>query len=309
MIAATNKTIRDIKTLKIQGAENVAKSAVNALAQEMKAYESRSRNHFLKHLSETTKALSATRPTEPGMRNWLRVIEQKAIIANEMSGGKLSGVVTQAAREIIQNAALNKAKIAKYGAGLIPKNSRVLIHCHSSTLMAVLKKAHDERKNITVTCCETRPLYQGRVSAAELSRHGIPTTLVVDGAANAVLKKSDLVIVGSDAVTAEGALVNKIGTSLIAQAALVQDKKFYSATGLHKYDPATRWGASEPIEERDAREVLPAVEKKKMPRVKVWNPAFDVTPASHVTAFITEEGVLTPGRFASAAEKKYSFKD
>jgi translation initiation factor 2B subunit (eIF-2B alpha/beta/delta family) len=144
-------------------------------------------------------------------------------------------------------------------------------------------------------------LFQGRKSAAELSAHGLRVRLAVDSAMVSVLremKDGDCVLVGCDAITAEGDLVNKIGTAPLALAASEYDKKFYSATGTHKFDPLTLWGASEPIEQRAAREVLSEREAAKhkinLRRVEIINPAFDFVDAKLVTAYVTELGVVPP---------------
>ncbi|MEW5955359.1 MAG: ribose 1,5-bisphosphate isomerase, partial [Candidatus Micrarchaeota archaeon] len=143
-----------------------------------------------------------------------------------------------------------------------------------------------------------------------------PTTLIVDSAARLVLTRfmrdSDVVMVGADAITSEGDLVNKIGTSQIALAAFEHEKHVYSCTGTHKFDPLTLWGAEEPIEERNAAEVAVPADlrlKKFLRPLKVFNPAFDLTEARYVNAFVTELGVLPPQSLVMAVWKELGLSE
>ncbi|MFH0834957.1 MAG: S-methyl-5-thioribose-1-phosphate isomerase [Candidatus Micrarchaeota archaeon] len=304
------KTYADIKALKIQGAEAVAAKSVNALAQEMEASPAKTRKGFVKEMRETVAFLKNSRPTEPALRNALRFMLLRTMESKETDVVALKQLVEQEAREYHENALRTKLKIAEYGSRLVPKGASVLVHCHSSTVMRVLKKAQDDGKKPKVFCTESRPLYQGRISAKELSDYGIDTTLVVDSAVSTVLRKmsdEDVVFVGADAITSEGDLINKIGTCNIATLAKEHGKAFYPCTGTHKFDPLTLWGESERIEERSADEVW---KKKERPRkLRVMNPAFDVTPASCVTAFVTELGVVPPSSLIGLLWKRFGLEE
>ncbi|VVC04705.1 Ribose 1,5-bisphosphate isomerase [Candidatus Burarchaeum australiense] len=151
-------------------------------------------------------------------------------------------------------------------------------------------------------CTETRPLFQGHITARELSSAGLDTTLIVDSAIKSVMRDVDLVLVGADAITSSGELVNKIGTSTLAFVAYEEELNFYSAAELFKFDPLTLWGRVEPIEQRAAREVA---DPRLFPRVHILNPAFDLTPAKHITAYITEHGVVAPQSLFSLAAKYF----
>jgi len=151
-----------------------------------------------------------------------------------------------------------------------------------------------------VVCCETRPRWQGRITAEELANAGMDVTLTVDMGVNKFMKKADMVIVGADAVTAMGDLINKVGTSALARLARMNDVSFYSAAELYKYDPLTIYGAREAIEERDPKEVW-----EKPPKgVKISNPAFDATAARYINGYITEMGVVPPQALWTVAMKK-----
>jgi len=304
---------KDIKSLKIQGAENVASAAVDALAIRARASKTSTPRQFLADLSKTVSFLKTARPTEPALRNALRYVLLQAKISKSESVPELRRLVEKQAVKYHKNSLETKLKIAEYGSRLVPAGGTVLVHCHSSTVMRVLKKAHDSGKKFSVICPETRPHFQGRISALELSSYGIPTTLVADSAANFFLqqmKDSDVLLVGADAVTSSGDLVNKIGTSLIAQAAFEAGKKVFSCTGLHKFDPLTLKGFAEPIEFRSSEELLAdlsAAQKRKFRKIKIVNPAFDVTPAKHIEAYVTELGVIPPQSLLSIAWKEFGF--
>ena len=314
MLASTRKTIADVKALRIQGAEKVAVKSVEALAREAQASKARDRNAFIKELRAAAGALKETRPTEPALRNSIRFLLATVQKSGCKDTGELKEIARETARDYLEKSLETKLKIAKYGAKLVPDGGSVLLHCHSSTVMRILKKAHDDGKHFQAYCLEARPLYQGRVSAAELSSYGVKTTLCVDSCGQTVLSKmtdADAVLVGADAVTAEGDLVNKIGTAGLAILADQHDKRFYSCTGTHKFDPLTLWGESEPIEERPPDEVLDKAAKRKwgfkrMPRI--LNPAFDLTPGRLVTGFVTELGVVPPQSLVGLLWKEYGLQ-
>lgn len=311
-LASTTKTISRIRALKIQGAENVARAAVKALAAEARASKAGNKREFVAGLQKTGVLLKAARPTEPALRNALRFVVARVLYSDEESVAGLKALVAQQARDYEKESLQVKLKIAEYGARIVPKKANVLIHCHSSTVMRVLKKAFDSGKNPHVYCCEARPLYQGRISAAELSSYGLKVTLTIDNAVNTVLGKmsdEDVVFVGADAITSSGDLVNKTGTSGLAVLAREHDKRFYCCTGTHKFDPLTLWGADEPIEERGPEEVLSKAEAKRFninpKKLKIINPAFDLTPARYIKAFVTEHGVIPPASLLGVVWKEY----
>jgi ribose 1,5-bisphosphate isomerase len=183
-------------------------------------------------------------------------------------------------------------------ARLFSSKTTVLTHCHSHTVEAIL--VANRKKIDRVYSTETRPLFQGRITAANLAKAGIETVQIVDGAALSMLDECDVFITGADAVLANGNVVNKIGTHMISQAAKTQNVPHYVATSRFAFDPLTFFGWPEPIEERNSREVWP----QKPSRVKVRNPAFDVTPAELVSGILSERGLLSPTLFAETMIKE-----
>ena len=303
------RIISDIKSLKIQGARNVAKSAIQALNIEATSSKSRTPKALGKELSSVAEILSESRPTEPMMRNYLMQMMSFAS-SNATNAGKTGGItqyqkrVMKQGSDIIKKMDDDAKKLAGYGAKLIPEGALVLTHCHSSTTTRVLKEANGMGKDITVVCFETRPRFQGRTTAAELASAGLDVTLAVDGAMTLFMKKADIVIVGADSVTSRGDLINKIGTSTLAHIARINDVSFFSAAELSKYSPMTMFGNLEKIEERDHHEVW-----DKPPRgVKIRNPAFEATAAKYINGYITEAGVIPPQSFFTLATEKLGIK-
>jgi ribose 1,5-bisphosphate isomerase len=317
MTNVLKKTIEDIKGLKIQGARNVARASIAALVDVAKNSKAKDSQAFYSELTKAAKELEATRPTEPMMRNslddTLRFMISFAKTHPSTDPKEMVDAIVKHEKkfEISMQQAIER--IAQYGASQINFGSDILIHCHSSTVIAILKKAHDDGKKIKVTCLETRPLYQGRISARTLAQYGIDTTLIVDSASGTHINKMDMVLVGADALTASGDLLNKIGTYTLAQLAKLHSIRFYSACEMFKYDKMTRFGRPGIIEQRDKNEVwgtgLYSREMSKGPQIipkglTVLNSAFDLTPASLISAYITEDGLIPPAQLSILAEAK-----
>jgi ribose 1,5-bisphosphate isomerase len=165
----------------------------------------------------------------------------------------------------------------------------------------LLRKAKQAGKDFEVICTETRPVFQGRITAQELIDLNIKTTLIVDSAARTFMKKADLVLVGADAITSEGSVVNKIGTSTIALVAHEARVPFYVVSELLKFDVDTLCGEHEAIEERSPSEVW-----SEAPRMLVVkNPAFDITRRKLIHGLICEEGIIPPHLITEVVRRKH----
>jgi methylthioribose-1-phosphate isomerase len=196
--------------------------------------------------------------------------------------------------------------IGEVGAALIGKGQGVLTHCNAGglatadygTALAVLFTAAEQGKAIHVFADETRPLLQGaRLTAWELQQRDIDVTLICDNMAAQVMKEGrvQLVIVGADRIAANGDTANKIGTYGVALLAKAHGIPFYVAAPSSTFDLKMASGEQIPIEQRDPREVTHGFGKATAPEgVKVYNPAFDVTPASLIAGIITEKGLIRP---------------
>lgn len=270
-----NRICRDIKNLKIQGAENVAKAAAKAL--------------LIRHDKKAIKKLISLRPTEPCLRNTIKFI----LSHSEIKEG---------VKKALLHFDLSKKKIAEIGSKLIENNSTIFTHCHSNTVMSILLKAKEKGKKFKVIATETRPLYQGHITALQLSKAKIPVTLVIDSAARVALKESDIMLIGCDAITTTR-IYNKIGSEMFAIMAKQLDVPVYVATNSWKFDVKSIYGTEEKIEKRSEKEIW-----SNAPRgVKILNPAFEKINPDLISGIISELGIFMRKSFIEAIKDTYPF--
>jgi ribose 1,5-bisphosphate isomerase len=294
-----DRTVKDIKSLKIQGAENVAKEAVKSLRFVISKKRA-THKQLLTALSRARNELFKTRPTEPCMRNALNFVLSD-LSHHPTETGALTGLVSERIDYVLDFFKRAEEKIIEYGAQKIKDGMVVYTHCHSSTVVKILLSAWKQGKHFEVHNTETRPRYQGRMTSSELAKKGIPVVHYVDSAARFALKKSDVMLIGADAITVEGKVVNKVGSELFAEVANRYDVPVYVCTNSWKFDPETVHGFEEPIEKRDGKEVW-----EKPPRgVRVENPAFEKIGPGLVTGAITELGVFKPQTLVQQVQKHY----
>ncbi len=202
---AVAKTVADIKALRIQGASQVRKAVVGALRASALGSSAASVGKFQAEMRHTMLMLVTARPTEPGTRTAARII-LRAINAPAKDVDDARVNVAKVCENYERDREAAMKTIAKYGARLIPKNAVVLTHCHSHTVEAVLMHAKNKIDHVIAT--ETRPLWQGRITATNLSGAGIEVVQVVDSAAASMMKKADVFITGCDAILGDGSIVN-----------------------------------------------------------------------------------------------------
>ena len=300
-----SETIREIagriQKLEVQGARNVAIAAIKAIEALARNTSAKSRDDFIKELLEARDTLFASRETEPLMRNALRWIIRQVEKSGKEDVDSLAQLVSSSSRQFLEDLEASKERIAEIGAKRIQDNMVVFTHCHSSTVTHLLRKAKEEGRKFEVICTETRPVFQGRITALELLKIGLKTTFIVDSAARWFMRKADLVIVGADAITSEGNVINKIGTSTIALLAREARKPFYVVSELLKFDPVTVCGEYEQIEERSSKEVWSEAPEELLIR----NPAFDVTRRGFIHGIICQEGVIPPHSVNEVIQRKY----
>ena len=292
------ETARGIKKLEIQGATSIAVKAVEALRDDLLSSDSQATAQHV--LEEGVKKLIGTRETEPMMRNGLRYL-QKNLSGKWKSFASFSEEAEKAAGEVLEFYHKARKNIVEIGSKRIRDGDTVFTHCHSSAVTETLIKAHESGKSFRVIQTETRPKYQGRITARELVEAGIETTMIVDSAARHFMKEIDFVLVGSDAVTSEGNVINKIGTSQVALAANEARIPFYVLCTLLKFDPVTIHGEFEAIEERGVEEIW----DEPPEGLKLRNPAFDVTRRDYIHGIITEEGIISPHSILEAVHRHY----
>jgi len=280
-----DETVKKIKSLEIQGAENIAIKAVEAFAQKIK--ETKDEKKLKKYL----KILSEARATEPALRNALNYC-----FANYKTHPKI-------AHEVLAHFKDNQKVIAKKGAELIKSGMKIFTHCHASTVERVLIEAHNQGKKITVYNTETRPRYQGRITATELSKAGIKVVHTVDSAGRQLLRQCDLFLIGCDSITTSKKVINKIGTESLFDAALESKVPVYICTNSWKYDTDSTDSKDTKIEERDPKEVW----DKPPKNVTIFNPAFEKIDLKKAKGIVCELGVLKPNKFFSKFKKNYPY--
>ena len=270
-------TLKDIKNLKIQGAVNIAKAAIKDLNNHGSSLKFTTRSKFIKDLEKRAKLLKKTRPTEPEMQNVLDNIIKSLRNNKDKEELKLKKRLYDFCKAELLTIITSKKQITENAKKIFKKKSGFLIHCHSNTVMDILKSLEKP----VVISTETRPKMQGRLTAKDLTDAGIDTTEIVDSAVADVIDNIDYVLVGSDAITKEG-IINKIGTRTIAEIASLHDKPFYVAADTLKVINKV------PIEMRPSEEVW----DKKPKNLKIKNFAFDITPWKYITGgVITEKGL------------------
>src|SRR5207302_10020525 len=210
-------------------------------------------------------------------------------------------LIEEAKRMHAEDIAANRA-MGRHGATLMPSEGGVLTHCNAGALatcgygtaLGVIRAAVEQGKKIHVYADETRPFLQGsRLTAWELKKDGIPTTVISDNMAGAMMSQGKIgaIVVGADRIAANGDVANKIGTYTVAVLAKEHGIPFYVAAPISTVDLETPDGSKIPIEQRNPAEVTTIAGKLMTPLgVQIENPAFDVTPAKYVTAIVTEQG-------------------
>ncbi len=289
------KVVKDIKSLKIQGASQVRKAIVKCLKDLAVKSKARNSRQFIKEIQWASQILLNARPTEPASKTAVRVLLSVLNKNKSLEENKSSFLNKIKKYEADRKRALEK--MAKYGANLIPKNAVVLTFCHSHTVEAVLKKAKKKIKLVLVP--ETRPLFQGRITARNLAKNGLKVWHFVDSATHLYLKKADVFLTGADSIMYNGDVVNKIGTENLSKLCYDADIPHYVCASTHKIDVDTLFGKKTKIEERRPDEVW----RYKNPKIAIKNPAFDSTPAVYIRGIISEKGVLSVNNFVLEAYK------
>jgi methylthioribose-1-phosphate isomerase len=294
-----------IRTLRVRGAPLIGIAAAMGVTLAL-----RRRAPSLAAVCAATATLGATRPTAVNLHWALARMERRAN-AVEAAGEDLATAMRAEADAIWEEDRAMCARIGAAGADLIGGDAVILTHCNAGALatggigtaLAPVYTLHQAGRRVAVVADETRPLLQGsRLTAWELSRAGVPVTVIADGMAASRLRRGDVrcVVVGADRIAANGDVANKIGTYGVALAARAHGVPFYVAAPTSTIDPDTADGSGIPIEERSAQEVSAWRGHPAAPaEARVWNPAFDVTPAELVTAIITDRGVVPPGDVTS----------
>ncbi len=293
-----------IRKMIVRGAPAIGVAAAMGIAMGVRDSDAGHASELRRVLDEICDDMADTRPTAVNLFWAIRRMKEKFETISELPIAQIKqALITEVQRIYVEDLAVNEA-MAKHGAALLPSSGVVLTHCNAGALataggygtaLGVIRAAVESGKKLSVFADETRPFLQGsRLTAWELMKDGISTTVISDSMAGSFMKQGKIqaVVVGADRVAANGDVANKIGTYSLAVLARENNIPFYVAAPFSSIDMEIPDGGHIPIEQRSTREVTHIAGKQIAPDgVRVENPAFDVTPAKYVTAIITERGV------------------
>jgi methylthioribose-1-phosphate isomerase len=295
-----------IRALVVRGAPAIGVAAAFGIALAARESRAETVDDLLADLDVALKGLAATRPTAVNLFWALDRMRRTALEARGLTVARVRERLLAEAQTILEEDVAANRALGDHGAALVAPGARILTHCNAGALatagygtaLGVIRSAHAQGKVALVWVDETRPVMQGsRLTAWECDREGIPHRLIADVAAASVMARGevDLVVTGADRIAANGDTANKIGTYGVAVLARHHGVPFYVAAPSSTIDAGLASGADIPIEERDGDEVRRVGAHQTAPaRSPVYNPAFDVTPASLITAIITERGIFRP---------------
>ena len=299
---------RAIRTMVIRGAPAIGVAAAMGIAIGMRRSTATGTQKFAAEFYRICEMMAATRPTAVNLFWAIERMKQAFAASAEMgeSVDQIKERLDRAAAAIHDDDVASCRALGAFGAAVVPAEATILTHCNAGALatagygtaLGVIRGAVEAGKRVTVLADETRPFLQGaRLTAWELLRDGIETTVITDSMAGAIMRTGhiDLVVVGADRIAANGDTANKIGTYTVAVLAREHDIPFYVAAPRSTIDLATPDGSQIPIEERNAREVTHMGGSQLTPiGALIRNPAFDVTPHQLIAGIITERGILRP---------------
>jgi methylthioribose-1-phosphate isomerase len=304
VLCKTYEQVADvIRNMVVRGAPAIGVAAAMGIALGVKNSKAESTGDLKRELDQICELIGKTRPTAVNLFWAIRRMQEKfeRIRIRPIPQIK-QDLIEEAKRMHAEDIAANQT-MGRHGATLMPSEGGVLTHCNAGALatagygtaLGVIRAAVEQGKKIHVFADETRPFLQGaRLTAWELMKDGIPTTVISDNMAGAMMRQGKIgaIVVGADRIAANGDVANKIGTYSVAVLAKEHNIPFYVAAPISTVDMACPDGSHIPIEERSAKEITHIAGKQMVPDgVEVENPAFDVTPAKYVAAIITEKGI------------------
>ena len=284
-------TVKAIKSMEIRGAGRIARAASAAMSELASSGEWKNISAMKKDVLGAKKKLVSSRPTAVSLLNAIQCTLKGFDACTDVNDAK--ELIVRNSDEFIKSSNEAVTKIGIIGSRRIKDGATIMTHCNSSAALECIKVAHKSGKKIKVYATESRPWRQGILTVNELAKEGIDVTLIIDGAVRSVMKKIDIVMVGADTITSNGAVINKIGTSQLALAANESNVPFVVCSETYKISPQTLFGDMVTIEERDIGEIIKKGEISN--NVKVFNPVFDSTPAKYIDAIVTETGIVSPG--------------
>jgi methylthioribose-1-phosphate isomerase len=293
-----------IRVLRVRGAPAIGVAAAMGVVVGMQHHTEAAT--YAKRLNEVADYLRTSRPTAVNLFWAIERLEKKAAPQLTKSPNQITRALLNEALAIEDEDRRMCRAIGRFGADLVQAGQGILTHCNAGglataeygTALAVMYSAAEQGKQFRVFADETRPLLQGaRLTTWELQQAGIDVTLICDNMAAQVMREGriQLVVVGADRIAANGDTANKIGTYGVAVLAKAHGIPFYVAAPSSTFDLSIKTGAEIPIEQRDPKEITQGLGKIVAPDgIRVYNPAFDVTPADLIAGIITEKGIIRP---------------
>jgi methylthioribose-1-phosphate isomerase len=294
-----------ITTMVIRGAPAIGVAAAMGLALGVKQSKATGTQKLATEFYKLCELMAATRPTAVNL--FWAIDRLKRVFSEAATGGasveQIKARLEQEAHAIHDEDVASCRAMGAHGAAVVPQTARILTHCNAGALatagygtaLGVIRGAVEAGKKVAVFADETRPFMQGaRLTAWELTRDGIDTTVITDNMSGALMSggQVDMVVVGADRIAANGDVANKIGTYMVAVLAKEHGIPFYVAAPISTIDLATPDGSTIPIEERNQKEVTHLGSTRLTPEAaKIRNPAFDIMPHRYVTGIITENGI------------------
>lgn len=279
-----------IRSMEVRGAGRIARYAAETMKRLVQEYQGGSLEELRAELKSGGETLIASRPTAVSLWNGVQSVMRGSGEASTLDD--LRNAVIRNAEDFIDRSTRATQLIGEIGARRVNDGDRILTHCNSSVALSVIRTAFNEGKRISVFATESRPWRQGLITVRELAEDGIPVTMIVDSAVRWIMKDIDLVLVGADTITSNGAVINKIGTSQIALVAHEARVPFVVCAETYKFSSMTLSGKPVEIEERSAEEVAGPGELPE--GVEVLNPVFDATPPEYIDYIVTEIGLIPP---------------
>ena len=300
----THQQVADvIRNMVVRGAPAIGVAAAMGIALGVKNSKAENAADLKKELEQICEIIGQTRPTAVNLFWAIRRMKEKFESLRSRPIAQIQQALIEESQHMhAEDIAANQA-MGRHGATLMPSSGGVLTHCNAGALatagygtaLGVIRAAVEAGKKIHVYADETRPFLQGsRLTAWELMKDGIPTTVISDNMAGVMMQQGKIgaIVVGADRIAANGDVANKVGTYTVAILAKEHGIPFYVAAPISTVDLATPDGSKIPIEQRNAREVTHIGGRQMTPDgVQIENPAFDVTPAKYVAAIITERGI------------------
>lgn len=296
---------RAIKSMVIRGAPAIGVAAAMGIALGMRRSKSLGTKQCAVEFNKTCELMAATRPTAVNLF-WAIECMKRSFSSGVFAGESVDELkvrLSAEAQRIHDDDVASCRAMGRFGAEVVPPNARILTHCNAGALatagygtaLGVIRAAAEQGKVRQVFADETRPFLQGaRLTAWELVRDHIPTTVITESMAGPLMRDGeiDVIVVGADRIAANGDFANKIGTYTVAMMAKAHAVPFYVAAPLSTIDMKTPDGSAIPIEQRNPREVTHIGAVQLTPDgASVWNPSFDVTPNALVSGIITERGI------------------